>query len=111
MATIREFLERRGFDWNSSTILVQDVKNEDYAGWREFKPSEGHTARYIEMDDEILDKEFYDDYGGAECPRFVARDFEATYFPCQYDGATWCDKVYHSFDKYLVESTPYPGGG
>jgi hypothetical protein len=118
MATFREFLDRQKFDWNSGTILIQwttsgckdtDGTDIERSGWDDIT-----GASFIMFDHPILDREFSDDYGGPECPRFVAEDKEAIYFPGTYDGSTWCDKVYKELDRYLDWKnleTPYVGGG
>jgi hypothetical protein len=112
MATIREWLNDAGFHWEGGTIVIQEeVREED--DWR---PSPGwctpNTARKVASpEDPILDLAFPSGFGGPECPRFFAKDSDAVYFPGQYDGSTWCEKVFLDPDRYLdpeVE-TPYPG--
>lgn len=118
MATLREFLDEQKFDWHSGTILIQWTKIYMYDDGEEDKERPGWDeitgASFITFDHPILDKEFSDGYGGPECPRFVAEDAEAIYFPGTYDGATWCSKVYKELGKYLDWEnleTPYVGGG
>jgi hypothetical protein len=69
------------------------------------------TAFYIDKDSPILDGEFYDGYGGTECPAFIAEDKDAFYTVGQYDGSTFPFKIYKDINKYLVVPVPYPGGG
>jgi hypothetical protein len=64
------------------------------------------------MPDNVLDEQFYSGHGCPSCPRFIAEDSVAIYFPWQYDGATGLQKVYKNLDVYLTgdEETPFPGG-
>ena len=116
MATIREWLDGSGFDWESGKIIHQGTRNEWdedeecelYPGW---SPPTG--AKVITRDHAILDKQFNTGFGGPDCPRFVARDPVAIYFPGQYDGSTWLVRVWINIDRYLdfeKNETPYPGG-
>jgi hypothetical protein len=46
------------------------------------------------------------------CPRFIAQDENAVYFPAQYDGSTWLEKVDLRMASYVGPNaipTPYPG--
>jgi hypothetical protein len=108
MITLRRELEELGFDWDSGKILYQ--KTIDFApGW-----DEPRDAEYIAATHPILDEEYSRDYGAPTCPRFVAEDKEAFYFPSQYDGATLVEKIWKDLDKYLdfkKNMSPYPGGG
>lgn len=108
MATIREKLDRQGFDWETGRIIIQTVEPDRYPGWA--KPTGAYVAA---ADDPILDQEFDDGFGGPKCPRFVAEDATAIYFPYQYDGATGVCKVLKDIRQYLdykSNPTPYPGG-
>jgi hypothetical protein len=109
MATLRQFLDSQGFDWRTGYIVIHPTPEEgSNPGWEELSG----TPFVAPPTHEILDKEFYDGYGGPKCPRFVARDKDALYFPIQYDGATCCCKVFGDLRVYLSgdEQTPYPGG-
>jgi hypothetical protein len=101
MATIREFLSKSGFDFLVGRIIVQETND----------LNEPVSAREISLNDSILDFEFSAGLGYMGCPRYVAEDSKALYFPSQYDGATSPEKIYKNINKYLnpkVES-PYPG--
>ena len=104
MATIKQWLEDYGFDFDKGRIIYQET-DYPYPGW-----CDPDRAMYIPTDHPILTTEFDNGYGGPNCPRFIAEDTEAIYFPVQYDGATWLEKVWKNLDKYLSHSTPYPGG-
>lgn len=107
METIRNWLEEAEFDWDNGKIVYQDT-GDGYPGWSREGPRE-----LIPHDHPILTKEFDAGYGGPECPRFVAQDLKAIYFPYQYDGATGIEKVFRDVDDYLRSpevETPYPGG-
>jgi hypothetical protein len=115
--SIRESLEELEFNWDNGRILLQTVY--DYMGepsknpgWESFNNREGSkdTSEYIDFDHPVLDADYDVGYGGPECPRFIAEDDQALYFPAQYDGSTWIEVVYKNIDVYLEKSTPYPGG-
>ena len=108
MATLRKWLEKAGADFDNLKIVYQEVKGSSSPGWE--TPI---NAEFISADHPILDKEFYDGYGGPECPRIIADDGENLYFPGTYDGATWLEVVSKDISTYLDEKilTPYPGGG
>ena len=107
MATIRKWLTAEGFDWERGKILstLQDGRYR--------LDEEKRYAKRIPTDHPILDLEFHDGLGRAECPSFVAKDSKKIYFPVKYDGATWCEYVYTNISEYLrtSEDLPYPGGG
>ena len=108
-STLRKWLDEEGFDWKSGTIVYQETESY-YPGWTHdcgFKPGE-----IISVIHPILDREFYSGYGGPECPRIFARDQYAIYFPGQYDGATWLEKIAIDIGHYCIpgNKTPYPGG-
>jgi hypothetical protein len=65
------------------------------------------------MPSAVLHQSFDAGFGGPKCPRFIAEDPVAIYFPSQYEGATSLEKIYKNLDVYLTgdEETPYPGGG
>lgn len=107
-ATIRAWLTDGGFDWTDGRILWQDTEEDDSSpGW-----ATPRAAAWIEPTHAILDKEFHDGYGGPECPRFIAEDNKALYFPNQYDGSTGLTVVMKDLSHYLdpKNETPYPGG-
>ena len=115
MATIRKFLDGKGFDWLLGSVYIQIVRGRIDGEPESVRP--GWDMEIIAVyravaRDRILDYEFSDDYGGPECPRFIAYDPGAVYFPAQYDGATWCEKVLYPPERYLEGTalTPYPGG-
>jgi hypothetical protein len=118
MATLREFLNQKEFDWTSGTVLIQWTKPEDSVFEDEVFSRPGwdstYGASFILPTNPILDKEFSDDYGSPQCPRFIAEDKDFVYFPGTYDGATWCVKIYKEIDHYLDwenNESPYVGGG
>lgn len=118
MATLRKWLENAGVDWNSLVIVAHTLTEDSYsAGWGESKRAFKFDYRENKLPDSqingLLDFDFDDGYGAPEAPRFVARDKDKTYFPVQYDGATWIDSVYHDINIYMDTNndTPYPGGG
>lgn len=106
MATIKKWLNENGFNWETGRIIYHET-DDSSPGWGDAK-----SAEEVPADHPILIKEFYDGHGGPECPRFVAEDSQAIYFPSQYDGSTGCEKVWKNLDRYLdpKTETPYPGG-
>lgn len=106
ITAIREWLSGANFNWNEGRILVQ-LTSEGYPGWEEPK-----WALFIACTHSILDKQFDAGFGGPECPRFIAEDSKAFYFPSQYDGATSLVVVHKDLEHYLDlgNPTPYPGG-
>ena len=107
-STIRIWLNEEGFDWDSGVIIHQWESGRDSSpGW-----SSPDRARQLVFSDPILDAPFFTGYGGPQAPRFFAKDCTAIYFPGQYDGATWCEKVVTDPKWYLdpINETPYPGG-
>lgn len=111
-ATIRQWLDKAGFDWLNGQIIYQEVLNvrKNSPGWASVRDS--YPGQVIDTDNPILDLEFHSGYGGPECPRFIAKDGRKLYFPSQYDGATGVEAVYYDLDYYTREgvATPYPGG-
>ena len=109
MATIREWLNAFGFNWESGKIIYQETCG-DAPGW-----DEPVAARLVGHWDPILCLEFDAKWGGPECPRFVAEDDAAIYFPAQaqYDGSTWCVRIWKDLLRYLdiANESPYPGEG
>lgn len=108
MSTIRQWLNEAGFNWNRGAIVHQEAAGYS-PGWS--RNNEIGNARVIKHDDPVLDLEFNSSYGAPQCPRFIARDDSAIYFPVQYDGATWIEKIVIDLNFYVRGNpTPYPGG-
>jgi hypothetical protein len=108
-ATIRQWLDREGFDWTLGRVVVHETEEDSSPGWS-YRTSPGTI---VENSDPILDHKFYVGFGGPMCPRFVAFDGVRVYFPYQYDGATGLEFVYLDPEAYLGNEacpTPYPGG-
>jgi hypothetical protein len=106
--TLKKMLDGLGFDWETGRIVHQPVDAAKAPGW-----SDPVGAEFIEAGDSILTTEFDNGFGAPQCPRFVAEDASAFYFPMQYDGATQLEKVWKDLGKYLdfeKNPTPYPGG-
>lgn len=103
-ATIRSWLTEAGFWWEAGQIVVHDLKPDTSPFYAE--GDDVSNRRIIDHDDPILDQDC-----GYECPRFVAHDLTATYFPVQYDGAVWIEWVSHNILDYLKPGsvTPFPG--
>ena len=108
MATIREWLTKKGFDFEKGEIIYHYVGLGQTPGW-----SEARSRRKIKASSKVLDFEFDCGFGGPKCPRFIAEDDNRIYFPAQYDGATWLQIIHKDMTKYLHDDieTPYPGGG
>lgn len=116
MANLKKWLDELGFDWEYGTIIYQPVKEDkDYQpcpGWA--SADELEQPMYISKSAAILSVEFDDGFGSPQCPRVLAADANAIYFPKQYDGSTSLVKIITNLDYYLSVkgiSTPYPGGG
>ena len=116
MATIRSFLDEVGFDWQTGQIVYHPTGEPDEdgdvqdPGWTS---RTGSAQLICNGQAPILDKSFTSGHGGPMCPRFIAYDALAIYFPEQYDGATQCARVLRDIGHYLgqnPEETPYPGG-
>ena len=119
MTTLEKELNKVGFDWATGKLVVHTLAEHSYSpGW-------GSGERAVVFDyskdnqlhDELLHHEYNNGYGSPQCPRFVGEDSKFLYFPVQYDGATWVDKIakdiafYTMFDeKGNLNETPYPGG-
>lgn len=108
MATIRQWLDDAGFDWTVGSIIYQEVDG-DTPGWK--APV---SAELISADHPILTKAFNSDFDAPECPRFIATDREALYFPsyCDGDGSNRLAKVWKNIETNLDFNeypTPYPG--
>lgn len=105
-ATIRGWLTEVGFDWERGRIIWQKPKSKK---WPAYDPV---AAEEIDRWATILDLVFDDGFGSPECPRFIAKDARAMYFPSQYDGSTSCVVVLLNLDAYLDPKvpSPYPGG-
>lgn len=109
MATVRKWLEEGGFSWETGVVVFQETTGYS-PGWS--NADEILPGVFLKSDDEILDKEFGPGYGAPECPRIFAKDGDWIFFPGQYDGATWLEKVNINPGYYLNKEnpTPYPGG-
>ena len=110
METVRQFLDQDHFDWATGQIILQPVEGSSSPG-----RSNGEQGVVIAFDHPILDAEFSSGYGSPQCPRYVARDKDAVYFPTQYDGSTCATKVVIDLAAYCQPDgghieTPYPGG-
>lgn len=106
--TVLEFLKTLNFDFSKGKIYYSESPESAYCpGW-----DNGLPAKLIDEDHPILREEFNTSFGSPQHPRIVAYDETAVYFPCQYDGSTWMEKVYLSPEKYITgeAQTPYPGG-
>jgi hypothetical protein len=116
-ATIREWLDLARFDWLCGIIVYHETATDEDREY-EMEPSPGWSERVgpgqvIPRDHPILDHMFRTGYGGPMCPRFIAQDGNAVYFPAQYDGSTWLEKVDLRMASYVGPNaipTPYPGG-
>lgn len=108
MATVREWLEKNGFSWETGVVVFQQTEEGFSPGWSPVV----EDGKILSKDDPILDKTFYSGYGGPECPRIFARDGDWIFFPGQYDGSTWLEKLNINPEYYLNKKnpTPYPGG-
>ena len=124
MATVRKWLSELGFDWEKGTIVFQAVEDrEGKAFWAtgaeaepgippgQAMPLEG---RIVGRDDPFLDWEFNDRHGAPNCPRFIARDQKAIYFPATFAGATWAERIFLDLSQYVgakgeFEHAPYLG--
>lgn len=109
MITLRRLLTDLKFDWMQGIIIYHEPTDpDDEGGWcYDIK-----SRSAIPFNHPVLDKEFDPGYGSPECPRIIAYDFKAIYFPWQYDGASRLTKVWANPDEYLEDdsTTPYPGG-
>jgi hypothetical protein len=117
MATLREWLNEAGFDWNNGVIIAHTITEGSYSpGWGDSELAYKFDFRGNTLPDTqaniLLDTEFVDGYGSPQAPKIIAKDKDKIYFPVQYDGSTWLDWVYIDIEKYMdVENeTPYPGG-
>lgn len=108
MATLRQWLNEAGFDWEHGKIVLQSEGDSGSCpGW-----SPPTAARLMSPRDPQLDIEFNTGYGGPEAPRFIAQDATAIYFSAQYDDATWLERVWCDIALYLDwehNTIPYPG--
>jgi len=100
MATLRQWLTDSGFNFDTGTIVYQKGD-----GW---EPSK--DGIYIDKEHPILDHEFNDGYGGPQCPAIFAKQGNCIWFPGQYDGSTWLEKVCIDSEYYKDHPIPYPGG-
>lgn len=111
MSTIKEWLSELNYDWADGLLIIHPTEG-NRPGRSDLN---GNAAWYTGSDSrdaELVNHEFNDGFGAPECPRFIAYDKKAVYFPSQYDGATQCEKVYLNPHKYLdgKTDTPYPWG-
>jgi hypothetical protein len=107
IVTLRKELTGAGFDWKTGKIIYQESDNADSPHW-----GDPISAQYIEQTHPLLDQEYDCGHGGPECPRFIAEDDKALYFPSQYDGATNMVRVWKDINHYLnwkENPTPCPG--
>jgi len=106
MATIRKWLDEAGFDWATGKIVCQQA-----TVGSAMQPHSVEDGQVVAHNALILDEEFVASRRGSGSPRFVARDWRAVYFPVQYDGSTWIERVVLDLDWYTKDrhKTPYPG--
>jgi len=119
MATIKQWLDDAGFDWENGTVVVHEIE-QDEDDWPHpgsglaYEFSETIVTRRARENDFLLNRKFDCGLGSANCPRFFARDENNVYFPAKYDGSTWLEVVNINPEAYLgngYDETPYPGGG
>ena len=107
MGQLKRWLDNLDFDWKSGRIIYQITNDFSSPGW-------GTPKEALEIDEShrILTEEFDSGFGGPECPRIIAEDKNFIYFPVQYDGSTWLQKISKNIIYYLSPEnpTPYPGG-
>lgn len=114
--TLREYLDKAGFDWETGTIVIQKATPQDWwdedDGYYESSPIyewDKFTGKIVKTEDSALSE----DLGAwSPLPKFVARDKEFIYFPAQYDGATWVEKVAVDIKRYAGDNPLqglYPG--
>lgn len=111
MATIREWLDEAGFDWEASQIVYQET-----TGW-EWIDFPGHpapdfctrgdvvVARVAYKDDPILDA-YFNDRAYDHAPRFIANDGRAIYIPT--DSGTELLVIELDISTYLDVREPIP---
>lgn len=105
MATIYQWLKEEGFDFAQGRIIYHPTDGTS-PGWS------SQDGAPILMPDTVLYYHFDAGLGSYECPRFIAEDPAAIYFPSRYDGSASLEKIYKNLDVYLTgdEKTPCPGG-
>jgi hypothetical protein len=111
MPTIREWLMKNEFNFETGVILYQESRDaSDMSDTSDLNPTVKINDIFINS---IIDVFFSDQYGAAECPRFIAYDDKYLYFPEKYDGATSLCKILKNPEDYIGNTipTPYPGGG
>jgi len=109
MTTIKEELTISDFDWESGIIIYQETPDDYSPGWT--PNSMIIPGIEIKHTHPILTKNFQTGYGGPQMPRFIAKDNKYIYFPAQYDGSTWIEKIAIDIkNEYINIPTPYPGG-
>lgn len=107
MSTIHDWLTEMHFNFSTGSIIFQAVKDDEAPGWNDPIASE-----LVNENHPILHTKFENGFGSPSCPRFIAKDDQAIYFPYQYDGATNIQKIWLDLNKYLDFThyyTPYPG--
>lgn len=108
MSTIREWLREAQFDSKHGKIVFQNVTDDAYCpGWA--SDDEIGVSEVVSWKHPILDLEFDASFGSPQCPRFIAKDKKALYFPGQYDGATFLVVIRCDLSYYMNHPTPYPG--
>jgi hypothetical protein len=111
MPTIREWLMKNEFNFETGVILYQDSGDTgDMSDTSDLNPTVKINDIFING---IIDVFFSDQFGAAKCPRFIAYDDKYLYFPEKYDGATSLCKILKNPEDYIGNTipTPYPGGG
>jgi hypothetical protein len=105
MATLRKWLTAAKFDWVNGVVIY------DSADTNWVTTYNADTKEVITGDHPILDQEFDSGHGAGGCPSIFAKDSDAVYFPCIYDGSTWLEKIMIDPKYYLRRgnSLPYVG--
>jgi len=110
MATLRKWLTEQGFDFKTGVIVFEDTRQDHHPYNSPVHYYESQAVRsIIDFQHPILDHEFDDGYGSAQCPRIVARSGDFLFVPLEYDGSTQLVKINVNPEYYLDsdESTPY----
>lgn len=108
--TVRNQLDRLGFDWESGVILFSGECPDEYGWTQEDYDAEIHV---IPFDHEALDREFIGGYGSVDCPPIMAYDKKYVYFRGCYDGASWITSIPRNPEDIIGLNTGMPcvGGG
>lgn len=105
--TIRDYLDKAGFNWKTGTIVYQN-NTVGYPGLGGSFSLE--TPTVISPNDKILDKTFKYNYIYPMFPRIFAKDEEAIYVPAFYNRCVWLEKIPTSWLYYTAgNNTPYIG--